>query len=425
MKKTLSNLEIENVNRTIGQMEEKQRRQFLFRKVQELGRGGLSYIASVFHVSCATLIKARKEIESGDEWIKDAPNRAKGGGRKKASEKIDGLRDAILKIVDPTTYGVPTSVLKWTTMSLRKIVAVLREDYGINVCHSVVQRVLKESGYSRQKNKKAEQVGTPSPNRDEQFRHIDHKANDFLEEGEPVISVDTKKKENIGNFANNGTEYRKKNSPRRVWDHDFPVSKLGKVAPYGIYCMNDNTGYVNLGTDHDTSEFAMTSIFLWWEKIGRHTFPKAKKILITCDCGGSNRSRGQMWKEQLLVFSALTGLEVHVAHFPAGCSKWNKIEHRLFAYVSKNWQGKPLIDIETCVKLIGSTTTTTGLKVVCQVDHNKYELNKKLFSKKEFEKLPIDSENALGYWNYVIDATKLDKDLREQVMRIANKYLSR
>ena len=418
MEKVLSELEIENVNHTIKQMEEKQRRQFLFRKAQELGRGGLSYIADVFHVSCATLIKARKEIESGDEWIKGAPNRANGGGRKKATEKIVGLRDTILKIVDPTTYGVPTSVLKWTTMSLRKIVAVLRDNYGIKVCHSVVQRVLKEEGYSRQKNKKAEQVGTPSPDRDKQFRHIDQKAKDFIAEGEPVISVDTKKKENIGDFANNGTEYRKKKSPRRVWDHDFPVSELGKVAPYGIYCINDNTGYVNLGTDHDTSEFAMISIFLWWEKIGRYTFPNARKIMITCDCRGSNRSRGQMWKEQMLVFSALTGLEVHISHFPTGCSKWNKIEHRLFAYISKNWQGKPLIDIETCVKLIGSTTTTTGLKVVCQVDRNKYELNKKLFSKKEFETMPIDMEDTLGQWNYVIDASKLDKKLSEQVRSV-------
>ncbi len=232
-------------------------------------------------------------------------------------------------------------------------------------------------------------MGGPDPDRDRQFRFIDGLSAEFLAAGDPVISIDAKKKENIGNFSNIGTEYRKKKEPRRTLDHAFPIDGLGKVAPYGIYCLNDNTGFVNLGTDHDTSEFAMMSIYIWWERIGKYTFPETKRILITCDCGGSNRARGQMWKEQLLQFSKMTGLKVYVSHFPTGCSKWNKIEHRLFAYISKNWQGQPLVDIETCVSLIGSTTTTSGLKVVCVIDDNKYELNKKLFSKREFEKLPI------------------------------------
>lgn len=181
---------------------------------------------------------------------------------------------------------------------------------------------------------------------------------------------------NIGNFSNNGTECRPKGTPRRTLDHDFPVKELWKVAPYGIYCLNDNTGFANLGTDHDTSEFAMFSIYLWWIYIGINTFPDARRILTTCDCGGSNRPRGQQWKEHLLKFSQLTGLEIYVSHFPTGCSKWNKVEHRLFSYISKSWQGQPLVDIETCVELISNTTTSTGLKVACKIDWHKYEFNK-------------------------------------------------
>lgn len=406
MIKKLSEIEISNIRATAAQMTEKQRRQFYYRKAQELGRGGIRYIAKTFHVSGATLVKAGKELANNDEWTKGDRDRVEGGGKKKASEKFSTLRETVLKIIDPVTYGIPTKVIKWTTMSLRKISDVLREEYDIDVCPSVVQDILKEEGYSRQKNRKAEQVGKPDPDRNAQFLFLDGLSSEFLEAGDPVISVDTKKKENIGNFSNNGTEYRKKKDARRTLDHDFPIEELGKVAPYGIYCLNDNTGFVNLGTDHDTSEFAMTSILLWWEAIGRGTFPNARRILITCDCGGSNRARGQMWKEQLMRFSEITGLKGYVSHFPTGCSKWNKVEHRLFAYISKSWQGQPLIDIETTVNLIGSTTTTTGLKVRCVLDQNRYELNKKLYTKKEFEKLPIFSNGNMGKWNYIIDASK-------------------
>lgn len=408
MNRELSALEIENIKKTAKQMTEKQRRQFLYRKAAELGCGGMGYIAKTFHVSNATLTRAKKELLSGDEWTKGDRSRAAGAGRKRAEEKYPDLREAILKTVDPSTYGTPAQVMKWTTMSLRKIANVLHEKYQIDVCHSVVQEVLREEGYSRQKNKKAEQVGEADPDRDEQFRWIDSLAAEFLASGDPVISVDTKKKENIGNFSNHGTEYRPKGTPRRTLDHDFPIQELGKVAPYGIYCLNDNTGFVNLGTDHDTSEFAMFSIYLWWIYIGRNTFPDAKRILITCDCGGSNRSRGQQWKGQLLKLSQLTGLEIYVSHFPTGCSKWNKVEHRLFSYISKSWQGQPLTDIETCVELISNTTTSTGLKVVCKIDWHTYELNKKLFTKKEFEVLPIRSNGKLAKWNYIIDAKNYD-----------------
>ena len=245
------------------------------------------------------------------------------------------------------------------------------------------------------------QVGEPHPDRNRQFEFINSKAENFLRQGLPVISVDTKKKENIGNFKNNGQEYRKSGDPRKVLDHDFPIPELGKVAPYGVYVLNDNTGFVNLGTDHDTAEFAVESIFRWWTTIGKHTFPDADKIYINCDNGGSNGSRLHLWKYELQQFANITGLEIHISHFPPGTSKWNKIEHRLFCYISKSWQGQPLIDIETVVQLISNTTTSKGLKVICRVDNNKYELSRKI-PEEEYKNIHIISEEILGDWNYII-----------------------
>lgn len=399
----ISKEELENIKATAAQMEEKQRRQYLYRVAESLGKGGITYIARKLHISPATLIKAKRELLTNNEWKKGDRNRAKGSGRKKTTEKIANIKEIIAGIIESSTYGTPSKILKWTTLSLRKIADLLYENYKIKVSHPVISKILKELGYSRQKNKKAEQVGAPDPDRNTQFEFIDKLSYEFISNNEPVISVDTKKKENIGNFSNNGTEWRKKGDPRRTLDHDFPIEELGKVSPYGIYCLNNNTGFVNLGISHDTSEFAMNSIYLWWIYVGKETFPNAKRILITCDCGGSNRSKGQMWKEQMFMFSLLTGLTVYISHFPTGCSKWNKIEHRMFAYISKSWQGRPLIDIETTIELIGSTTTTTGLKIKCVLDDHEYELNKKLFSKEKFKALPIQANGELGKWNYIID----------------------
>ena len=249
------------------------------------------------------------------------------------------------------------------------------------------------------------QVGEPHPDRNEQFEFINGKAADFLEKGLPVISVDAKKKENIGNFRNNGQEYRHSKEPRKVLDHDFPIPELGKVAPYGVYVLNDNTGFANLGTDHDTAEFAAESILRWWTCIGSQTFPEADKIYINCDNGGSNGSRLHLWKYGLQQLADYTGLEVHVSHFPPGTSKWNKIEHRLFCYITKSWQGQPLADIETVVNLIAGTTTEKGLKVKCQVDIKKYELKRKV-TDEEFEKIQLFPCDILGSWNYVIKPRK-------------------
>ncbi len=217
--------------------------------------------------------------------------------------------------------------------------------------------------------------------------------------------MDCKKKENIGNFKNCGTEYRPVKNPRKVLDHDFPVPELGKVAPYGIYTLNDNTGFINLGTSKDTAEFAVQSIRCWWKHIRQGRFPGAKQLYITCDGGGSNGSRVRLWKHELAVFSEETGLEIYVSHFPPGTSKWNKVEHRLFCYITKNWSGKPLVDIETVVKLIGSTTTKTGLKVSCKVDDHVYESSIKI-SDEEFEKIDMEKSEICGTWNYCIRGFK-------------------
>ena len=245
------------------------------------------------------------------------------------------------------------------------------------------------------------QLGSQHPDRDAQFCFINDTAEEFLNNEEPVISVDTKKKENIGNFKNNGSEYRPQKDPRQVLDHDFPLPELGKVAPYGIYVVNNNTGFINLGISHDTPEFAGESVYQWWQCVGKNTFPNAKRLYITCDGGGSNGSRVWLWKYYLQELSNLTGLEIHVSHFPPGTSKWNKVEHRLFCYISKNWQGQPLIDIETTISLIGSTTTEKGLTVKCRLDENHYETGKKI-TEEQKDQLNIIFNGPNEKWNYII-----------------------
>jgi hypothetical protein len=252
-----------------------------------------------------------------------------------------------------------------------------------------------------QANKKMLQVGEPHPDRNEQFWYINELAKFFIFDGQPVISIDTKKKENIGNFKNNGKEWREIKDPREVLDHDFPIKELGKVAPYGVYVLNNNSAFVNLGTSHDTSEFAVESISRWWETVGKNTFMDAKKININCDCGGSNSSRTRLWKYQLQQFANCTGLEIYVSHFPPGTSKWNKVEHRLFCYISKNWAGKPLIDVETVVNLISNTITKTGLTVVCKRDDTFYPLAKKV-SDEDFKAINIKKISPFQEWNYII-----------------------
>ena len=329
--------------------------------------------------------------------------RAVGGGRKSAIDKDPELLTIIEKIVSQNTYGSPESIVVHTNLSLRKITAILEEDYGKITNRNVVQYCLKGLGYSLQQNAKLEQVGKEHIDRNAQFDFINNTAAQQIDIGNPVISIDCKKKENIGNFKNGGQEYQKGKQPRVVKDHDYMVPELGKVAPYGVYNLNENVGFVNLGISHDTPEFSVASIRAWWYTVGQNSYQSASMIYITCDGGGSNSSRSRLFKMELASLVNEIGIPIQVSHFPPGTSKWNKVEHRLFAMISKNWAGKPLVSVATVVSLIGSTTTTTGLKVICKVDENHYETGIKT-SDAEFEKIDIEyiEVGTSNNWNYII-----------------------
>ena len=353
-------------------LNEKQGRQLAAALAKAWGHGGATVVHEVTGVAMNTNTRGKKELARPQDY--DAGRvREVGGGPKWTEDKYPEIQGHIRQIVEGSTYGNPEKVITWTTESLRSIAAKLLDAYGEKVSYVTVGSILEDMGYSKQQNQKMLQVGEPHPDRNAQFEHINATAKEFLETGEPVISVDTKKKELIGNFKNPGQEYRRAKDPRKVLDHDFPIEELGKIAPYGVFCQNDNTGFVNLGTSHDTSDFAVESISRWWFCVGRHTFPKATKLLITCDCGGSNGYRSRLWKYCLSQLARRIGLDIYVCHLPPGTSKWNKIEHRLFCYISKNWQGKPLVSVEAAVNLIGSTTSSTGLKVICQRDDTVYQ----------------------------------------------------
>ena len=366
----------ERIKTMMPLLNEKQRRIFLASEAMSYGYGGISKVSRISGVSIPTIRQGIKEIQAG-QAIENGRVRKAGGGRKRVEDIYPEIMEKIKEIVDGNTYGSPEKVLSWTTLSLHDIQGLLFDKYRIKVSYRTIGNLLEKLGYSKQTNQKMLQVGTPNPNRNEQFEYINNKVKQFIDAGDPVISVDTKKKENIGKFKNNGQEYRRKKDPRKVLDHDFPIPELGKVSPYGIYVINSNTGFVNLGTSHDTAEFAVESISRWWETIGKNTFPKSKRLMITCDCGGSNGCRLHLWKFQLAQFAQRTGLSIHISHFPPGTSKWNKVEHRLFCYITKNWQGQPLVDVQTAVNLIGSTTTSAGLKVICKADYNDYPLSKR------------------------------------------------
>jgi len=393
----------ERIERMRGILDERQWRLYLASEAMSAGYGGISKVSRISGASRTTITKGVTELETNKKI--EGKTRAKGGGTKLTEEKYPGIEEQIRKLIDGSTYGDPERVISYTTESLRKIERELKSQ-GINVSHETINKILDSMNYSKRSNAKMLQVGEAHPDRNAQFEHINRTAAGYIKEGVPVISVDTKKKENIGNFKNNGEEYRSKNDPRKVLDHDFPIEELGKIAPYGVYNLNNNTGFVNIGTSHDTSEFAVESISRWWETVGKHTFPEQKKIYITADSGGSNGYRVRMWKYQLQQFADRTGLEVEVSHFPTGTSKWNKVEHRLFCYISKNWQGKPLVDVQTAVDLIGSTTTTTGLEVICVRDDTDYELKRKV-SDEDFDTIAIHKIPPFKNWNYKISPSQL------------------
>ena len=382
-------------------LDERQYRYYLGKTALALGRGGQAIVTRLSGASVNTVHKGMKEVGSAAEKDLSSRTRKVGGGRKASSIKYPNLQEAIERIIDGKTYGDPEKVIHWTTQSLMSIASTLKEKYGIKVSHTVVAGELAKMGYSKQLNQKMLQVGSAHPKRNEQFEYIDATSMKYIAEGVPVISIDCKKKENPGNFKNNGAEYQPEKSPRKVWDHDFLIKELGSVAPYGIYDIDKNTGFVNPGTSHDTAAFAVNSILQWWLHIGKETCPDAKRLYITCDGGGSNGARIHLWKAQIAELTEKTGLEIHVSHFPPGTSKWNRIEHRLFCVISKSWAGQPLIDIETVIDLIGSTTTQHGLTVKCVLDKNEYPTGIKV-PDEDYNRIHIERIEPMPDWNYII-----------------------
>ena len=323
-----------------------------------------------------------------------------GGGRKPAARKHQGLIEAIKEIVEPHTKGDPMSFLTWCSKSLRHIEAELKRT-GFDVSHVTIGKVLKSAGYSLQANRKDLAIKEGHLDRNEQFEYINKQADLFFAKKAPVLSIDAKKKENIGNFKNNGSEYHKKGRVSKVLDHDFPIEELGKAAPYGIYDIFKNEGFVSVGISKDTAEFAVQSIRKWWDIVGKKRYPGAKEMLLTADSGGSNGYKGRLWKAELQILANELNKKITVVHFPPGTSKWNKVEHRLFSFISKNWRGRPLVSLAVIVSLIGSTTTANGLTVNCVTDEGVYERGIEV-SDEEFDSIMIEPHVFHGEWNYTI-----------------------
>src|SRR5215472_8453717 len=345
----------------------------------------------------ATVSLGASELASGAEPLGRA--RRPGGGRKRAADLDPGLRPALLELVDPAERGDPMSPLRWTAKSTRTLADELAAR-GHKASADTVGDLLREEGFSLQGNAKTIE-GKQHPDRDAQFRYISEQARTHQEAGDPVISVDTKKKEQVGEFANGGKEYRPKGSPVPVRTHDFPGKDLGKAVPYGVYDVAANAGWVNVGTDHDTAAFAVESIRRWWTAAGRAAYPRARRLLVTADAGGSNGYRTRAWKAELAAFALETGLAVTVCHFPPGTSKWNKIEHRLFSHITMNWRGRPPTSHEVIVQTIAATTTGTGLRVRAELDTGAYDTGVKV-SDRQMDALPLTRHDWHGDWNYTL-----------------------
>lgn len=365
-----------------------------------LGRGGRTKVAELSGVSRPTVAKGAKEIEMGAEVTNR--QRSVGAGAKPAVETQPGLSEALDGLVDPETRGSPMSSLRWTSKSTYQLAdELVRRGYRVSA--ELVRRLLHQMGYSLQAPSKQKE-GTTHPDRNTQFEYLNDLAGSFTTDGQPVISVDTKKKELIGDFANGGTEYQPKGEPERVRVQDFVDPELGKAIPYGIYDISNNEGWVSVGDTADTAEFAVNTIRRWWHQMGQDRFPDATRLLITADAGGSNGYRIRAWKVHLAALAAETGLEITVCHYPPGTSKWNKIEHRLFAFITMNWRGRPLTSIRTIVELIAATTTTTGLTIRADHDPGEYPKGVKI-SDAELAAVPLTAHDWYGDWNYTIRPT--------------------
>ena len=377
-------------------VDERSRRLFAGAEALALGRGGVSAVARATGLARSTVQRGVKDVRAADGGVKGRIRR-EGAGRPRAEERDPTLRRDLERLIEPTSRGDPQSPLRWTTKSVRRLAAELRRQ-GHTVSHQTVAELLHDMGYSLQGNQKTLE-GSSHPDRNAQFAHLNEAVQLQLSLGEPVISVDTKKKELVGPFKNGGRELRPKGAPERVRVHDFLIPELGRVSPYGVYDLGQNEAWVSVGTDHDTAAFAVASIRRWWQTMGQPLYPEAKRLLVTADAGGSNGYQVRLWKLELQRLADETGLEIAVRHFPPGTSKWNKIEHRLFSAISQNWRGKPLVSHEVMVNLIAATTTTTGLKVRSALDRNTYPAGVTVRDA-EMETLHLRREAFHGEWNY-------------------------
>jgi hypothetical protein len=385
-------------------LHEKAQRRWAACEARALGRGGISLVSTATGLSRPTIRRGLAELNTGpsaseEDAREHARIRRTGGGRPRLTVGDRSLQEDLKRLVDPATRGDPMSPLLWTCKSTRHLAQALGM-MGHEVSHQTVARLLTESGYNLQANRKTEE-GKDHPDRDAQFEHINRKVRSFQRRGQPVISVDTKKKELVGNYKNPGQEWEPKGRPRRVNSKDFPNKELGKVSPYGVYDLTADEGWVNVGITHDTAAFAVESIRRWWSRMGRLVYPGAKELLVTADSGGSNARRSRLWKVSLQGLADELGLKISVCHFPPGTSKWNKIEHRMFCHITENWRGRPLVSQAVVVNLIGSTRTRSGLRIQAELDTNVYETGVKV-TNKELEAVRLRKDKFHGEWNYTI-----------------------
>lgn len=387
-----------------GLLNERSRRRWAAAEARSHGRGGIAAVARVTGLSEATVSRGLAELErERDEEPLDAGRvRRPGAGQPSILQREPGLSEALDGLIDPVTRGDPESPLRWTSKSAAKLAQALR-DMGFGVVDRTVLRLLRAKGYSLQANKKTRE-GAQHPDRDAQFQHIADTVSGALEAGEPVISVDTKKRELVGDFKAVGREFEPKRTPVEVRGHDFKDKELGHAIPYGVYDLAADEGWVSVGITSDTASFAVNSILDWWEHLGKRRYPQASTLTITADSGGSNSPRTRLWRAELQRLADQTGLNIRVAHFPPGTSKWNKIEHRMFSMVSLNWRGRPLESLETIIELISSTTTSTGLKVYAQLDDRTYEKGVDV-SDKQLASVQITRNEFHGDWNYTVSPT--------------------
>ncbi|MCJ7748271.1 MAG: ISAzo13 family transposase [Desulfobacterales bacterium] len=379
-------------------LNEKQRRLLIAAEARTLGWGGISQVAKATGVSRVTIHKALTEI--ADKKILAERIRKPGGGRKDITEYYPNIFEKLETLVDPVSRGDPRSPLRWTCKSTRQLSQELGQK-GYAISNVTVADLLHRLDYSLQANAKTLE-GASHPDRDAQFQYINSRVREFLRRQQPVISVDTKKKELVGNFKNGGKEWQPKGEPEKVEIHDFASPEFPKVIPYGVYDIGKNMGWINVGTDHDTASFAVASVRRWWFGMGREIYPSATALLICADCGGSNGYRVRLWKIELQTLASETGLRITICHFPPGTSKWNKVEHRLFSHISMNWRGRPLVSHEVIVKLIGETTTSTGLEVKAQLDKRRYPVKIKV-TDEEMKMIKIRPHKFHGEWNYSIN----------------------